>query len=133
MYIGLQRSKRSVITVEWKTASELNTAGFNLYRSDQLDGPYFQVNQGLIPASPDPLVGGVYTYRDETVIPGAKYYYRLEDIDFDGGSSRFGPIEIEAKPGGRTEFILAGLCAIIAAVFTWVFSTSPKRQANDSQ
>ncbi|MCK4814345.1 hypothetical protein KA005_01130, partial [bacterium] len=32
------------VEVEWETASELNTVGFNLYRSQSSDGQYDQIN-----------------------------------------------------------------------------------------
>ncbi|NIN65277.1 MAG: hypothetical protein GTO63_11385, partial [Anaerolineae bacterium] len=46
------------VIVEWTTESEIDLAGFNLYRSERPDGPYVKVNEALIPASPDPLTGG---------------------------------------------------------------------------
>ena len=49
------------VTVEWSTASELNTAGFNVLRSDTPAGPFARLNREIIPASPDPLVGGEST------------------------------------------------------------------------
>ena len=32
------------VTVEWSTASELNTAGFNVLRGDHPDGPFTRLN-----------------------------------------------------------------------------------------
>lgn len=132
-FIGLQKSKKALVIVEWKTASEINTAGFNLYRSESSTGPFTLINAELIPASPDPLIGGDYTYQDVTVDPGVKYYYQLEDIDFDGGSSRFGPIEVKAKAGGKTELVLAGMTAITLVVIVWVILVYYRRNAGDSQ
>ena len=54
----------AAVEVEWTTASELSTVGFDLYRSDSQEGVYQKVNDELIPASPDPLTGGSYTYLD---------------------------------------------------------------------
>ena len=34
----------ATVIVEWTTASELNTAGFNLYRRDSPDGPFTRLN-----------------------------------------------------------------------------------------
>lgn len=93
------------MVIEWTTASELNTAGYNLYRSDQPDGPYAQVNKVLIPIANDPLVGGEYSYVDETVIPGGVYYYVLEDTQTDGNANRNGPIRVEAGAGGKSELV----------------------------
>ena len=43
------------IIVRWSTESEVNTAGFNVYRSGSEDGPWAKLNSKLIPGSPDPL------------------------------------------------------------------------------
>jgi len=114
------RAAASVV-VEWSTASELDTAGFNLYRSDRPDGPFARINQDLIPASPDPLVGGSYSFTDTDVVAGHTYYYQLEDVETSGTTTRHGPIEVRAEAGARTEALLAaGLigAAIILALLT---------------
>lgn len=38
-YIAWSGSSQASVLVEWTTASELDTAGFNLYRSLEPDGP----------------------------------------------------------------------------------------------
>ncbi len=106
-YQAWQRMPTATVFVEWTTASELDTAGFNLYRSDAPDGVFTQVNQTLIPSSPDPLTGGSYSYTDYAVQPGQTYYYELEDVELDGNSSRHGPIEVRAQSGGLAEMMLA--------------------------
>jgi hypothetical protein len=65
----------SVVIVEWTTESEVDTAGFNLYRSESLEGPYIKINPELIPSSPDPILGGHYVYTDTNVVAGQTYYY----------------------------------------------------------
>ncbi len=74
--------------LDWTTASELNTAGFNLYRSENANGPFIKINAQLIPASPDPLTGGKYEYLDKDVVAGHTYYYQLEDVEVSGASAR---------------------------------------------
>jgi hypothetical protein len=110
------------VVVEWTTANEVNTAGFNLYRSESPDGPYAQVNSNLIPASSDPLAGGQYQYRDDSVQPGRTYYYQLEDVEYNGATTRHGPIQVTAS-GANATLILglaagAGLAGLGAA--TWL-------------
>jgi hypothetical protein len=95
------------VVVEWSTASELNTAGYNLNRGDQPGGPFTRVNPELIPASDDPLTGGNYSYTDQDVVPGHTYYYQLVDVEFDGNTSVHGPIEVKAQSGAPVEAILA--------------------------
>lgn len=83
----------SAIHLEWETASELNNAGFNLYRSESSTGPWAQLNTTLIPPQyPGSVLGGVYEWWDTLVRPGEVYYYRLEDIDIDGARTFHGPV-----------------------------------------
>jgi len=103
----------SRVIVEWTTASEINTSGFNLYRSEQADGPYVKINAQLIPASTDPLVGGKYRYEDTNVTPGRTYYYQLEDIEMNGASTRHGPIVVTASAWGLDDH--AGILLAIGA------------------
>jgi len=119
-------SSASIVTVEWTTASELNTAGFNLYRGDSQDGPFTKINSNLIPHSPDPLVGGSYVFTDTTVQAGRTYYYQLEDVEFTGGSIRHGPIVVKAERGGTTELTVA-VALMGAAVLGLVILTTSKR------
>jgi hypothetical protein len=99
----------ATVIVEWSTASELDTAGFNLYRSDSTDGPFTRLNEHLIPASPDPLVGGSYTFTDTNVVAGRTYYYQLEDVETGGATTRHGPIAAKAEAGGKAILLAAAL------------------------
>ena len=96
----------ATVIVEWSTASELDTAGFNLYRSDSPTGPFACINDHLIPASPDPLIGGSYVFTDTGVVAGHTYYYQLEDVETSGMTTQHGPIEVKAKAGARTEMLI---------------------------
>lgn len=88
------RAKGHAIHLEWETASELGTAGFNLYRSTAPHGEYHKLNAALIPPQqPGGLVGATYVWTDTNVLPGLTYYYRLEDVDTEGGSGWHGPAQ----------------------------------------
>jgi len=89
-------SDSSVVLVEWTTESEVDTAGFNLYRSESAEGPYVKINPELIPGSSDPILGGHYVYTDTDVVAGRTYYYKLEDVELDGTTTLHGPIEVKA-------------------------------------
>jgi hypothetical protein len=106
----------TTVIVEWTTASELDTAGFNLYRGDTADGPFMQVNDYLIPSAADPLVGGSYVFTDTHVVAGQTYYYQLEDVETDGTTTRHGPITVQAEGSRRTLFSMA-LILFVAATF----------------
>ena len=117
--IGLAacRLPNTRVVVEWTTVSEINTSGFNLYRSERTEGPYVKINAQLIPASTDPLVGGKYRYEDMSVESGRTYYYELEDVELDGSSARHGPIAVTASvwaADSLTRYLAIGLLALVA-------------------
>jgi hypothetical protein len=123
--------QKVAILVEWSTASELSTVGFNIYRSESKDGPYEKVNQALIPASTDPLGGGDYSYRDTTVTAGTTYFYQLEDVDSSGSNEKYGPIQVVAQRGGVLELVLAGGLILVSA-FSLYNSLPRKRRATET-
>jgi hypothetical protein len=87
----------SQVLVAWETALEIDTVGFNLWRSEMSDGEYVQVNDALIPAtSPGGVWGGSYTYTNPDVIPGKTYYYKLHETEVGGASNWYGPFSTEA-------------------------------------
>jgi hypothetical protein len=81
------------ILVEWETAMEIDTVGFNVWRSETRDGGYVRVNDTPIPsASPGGVWGGTYSYVDSDVIPGTTTYYKLEELEISGGRNWYGPV-----------------------------------------
>ena len=114
-------SEPGMVIVEWATESEVNLAGFNIYRSESPDGPYVKLNDTLIPAAPDPIAGGSYSYTDSTAEPGVTYYYQLEDVELDGKATMHGPIV--AVGGGQVVsplFQSSGLLALLGAALLGV-------------
>jgi hypothetical protein len=105
---------RASVVIEWTTANEVNTAGFNLYRGETPDGPFTQINASLIPASSDPLTGGDYRFEDTSVQPGRTYYYQLEDVEYSGATTRHGPVQSTAP--GLDPALAVGLAALAALV-----------------
>jgi hypothetical protein len=80
------------VTLKWQTASEIDNAGFNIYRSDSKDGDYEQINDSLIAAEGSATEGAVYELVDEDVGNRTKYWYILEDVDLNGVSTVHGPV-----------------------------------------
>ena len=106
--------QQPTVVIEWATSSEIDTAGFNLYRVTGSDDPWIKVNDYLIPASPDPLTGGSYHYEDKEVEPHADYQYYLEEVEVSGNINRYGPVEVAAKRGGQIElFLVIALTGIL--------------------
>ena len=76
------------IVIRWSTESEVNTAGFNIYRAESEAGPWIQINDRLIPGSPDPLRGSTYVFTDTEVLAGKTYWYELEEVELGGKTTR---------------------------------------------
>lgn len=111
----------AAVRVEWSTETEMNTAGFNLYRGESADGPFdVKVNDQLIPPAQDPMTGGKYQYLDRTARPGVTYYYRLEEVEKTGATNSYGPISVRAT--GLVWWQVAVFVVLAAAaVALWVF------------
>lgn len=79
------------IHLQWRTAHEINTRGFVVYRK-QIDGA--ERNGDFLPISPllpaQVEQGGAYTFADMTATPNVRYLYLLVE---------------EKQNGARTEFI----------------------------
>ena len=80
------------VHVAWQTLSEVDNAGFNVWRSVAADGDYALLNEGLIPAQGGPTQPASYTFDDAAVTDGVTYYYRLEAVDLYGKTQLFGPV-----------------------------------------
>jgi len=81
------------VLLEWKTATEVNSAGFNVLRSASASGTFAKINgNNMIPSlSFGSIAGASYSFIDTSVTPGRTYYYKLEAIDNRDGRSLFGP------------------------------------------
>ena len=90
-----------LVVLEWVTASEIDNAGFNLYRAEGESGEYVKLNAALIPADGSPTEGAVYQFMDEDVQNRVTYYYKLEDIDIYGKSTLHGPVSAMPRRPGR--------------------------------
>jgi len=93
-------SGRKVI-IEWSTASEIDNAGFNLYRAESENGEYVKINPSLIPAKGTSTSGATYQYIDKNVKNRTTYFYKLEDIDLNGKSMMHGPVSAELRRVAR--------------------------------
>ena len=73
------------VLIRWITASELNNAGFNILRSETKTGNFKVINvKGIIPGHGTTSEKHVYEWKDTTAKPNVVYYYRIEDVSFDG-------------------------------------------------
>ena len=84
------------VHVEWETSAEIDNAGFHLWRSKTEDREYTRITDNLIAAQGGATFGVIYSYEDYDVIFGKTYYYKLEDIDYNGVSTFHGPVSVTA-------------------------------------
>ncbi len=116
----LTQTPEAIIT--WTTESEVNTAGFHVYRSTSANGPWEQVTQSLIQSTaPDDFTGGTYEFRDPNVEAETTYYYQLEELETTGTFTRLpDTVTYEAKQQPNYPYVV-GLFAIILLV--WLIPT----------
>ncbi len=89
------------VTLNWETATEIDSAGFFIRRSESAGGEFARVSD-FIPAEGDSLTGATYEYVDEGLTGGMTYYYQLEAIDYDQSVEFFGPISATLPGGAAT-------------------------------
>ncbi len=80
------------VVLRWQTGTELDNAGFRIYRADVARREWVQVNPGLIPAQGNEVQGATYEFVDTPGI--GRFYYVLEDVDLQGVATRHGPISV---------------------------------------
>jgi hypothetical protein len=116
------------VTVTWETASEVDAAGFHLYRSTEPTGPFERVTEELIPARGDPLVGEEYEYEDQGLTWGRRYYYELEEVGLNGTTNRY-PEQVIARAGlGWTWAVAAGALLAAVAGFSDILARQPEEE-----
>jgi hypothetical protein len=84
--------KSGKVLIQWSTASEIDNAGFNIYRAKAEDGGYVKINSALIPAEGSSTQGTSYEFIDTDLQNRKTYYYKLEDMDLNGQSTMHGSV-----------------------------------------
>lgn len=83
---------KGAITLIWRTESELDNYGFNIYRSDSENGPFEKINKEIIPGHGTTNEPHEYKYVDTECIVGKRYYYYLEEVDLKGNKKKISPV-----------------------------------------
>ena len=118
--VWLLLSDLAPVVLTWETASEVGAAGFNVYRSPIDEDDFTQVNEELIPAQGDEMVGATYRFEDSDVKLGARYRYRIEEIELDGGTTVY-PETVEVRAGlpRRWLRVEGGILIAVALLIVW--------------
>lgn len=79
------------VDVRWSTSAEANNRGFYIQRGwmeDEGNGPHFiWQNVGFVPGRGSETEGAQYQYTDAPEYTGRPWFYRVQQMDFDGLSS----------------------------------------------
>ncbi|MBI2952671.1 MAG: DUF11 domain-containing protein [Chloroflexi bacterium] len=87
------RFTSSGVLVLWATGSEVDTLGFNIWRSDRGGELWTRLNAQIIPAQGvGGITGGSYAYVDGSVVQGQMYQYWLESVSPAGEVQWIGPV-----------------------------------------
>jgi|GEM_PF-5444765 len=80
------------VILQWTTGTEINNAGFNIYRGDMARNQWVQINAERIAPQGSEVSGASYTFVDR---PGpGTFYYMLEDVDTSGVRTQHDPVQV---------------------------------------
>ena len=103
-----ERLDNGSIRIVWITESELNNAGFNILRSEKIDGEFKQINTKLIAGQGTTSERTTYTHIDTSAKPNVVYYYQIQDVSLDG--------QVQTL---RTTHLRGNVTAVGKATTTW--------------
>ncbi|HHG86272.1 MAG TPA: T9SS type A sorting domain-containing protein [Bacteroidetes bacterium] len=83
LYLHAQPLESSIL-LNWETASESNNSGFEIQRS--IDGLSFSA-VGWVDGIGTSNSNTSYSFEDQDVAANQRYFYRLRQVDYDGGQS----------------------------------------------
>lgn len=78
-------------TIRWKTASEVDNFGFDVYRATAEDGPFERLTSSPVPGAGTVDEPKSYQFADEKIEPGVAYWYYVESISIQGVREKFTP------------------------------------------
>lgn len=78
--------------IRWKTASEIDNFGYDVFRGPSAEGPFERVNTSPIPGHGTTDVPQQYEFTDSSIAPNTAYYYYVESISLQGVRERFTPV-----------------------------------------
>lgn len=92
-------SEDGSVRVRWETASEIDTAGFYLFRMDVSTGEYTRINPELLPSVMTSPGGGSYSLIDNEALPDTWHTYLLVEVTGRDGRIPHGPFTVYAGGG----------------------------------
>ena len=103
--------KRVTNTARWTTASEQDTFGYDVYRSDSENGKFVRITKKPILGNGTTSETHKYEFVDDTIDPCKDYWYYVEEITTHGQRAKFTsvfrakakrhPADAKAAAGGK--------------------------------
>lgn len=88
---SISEELRQFNRIKWKTASEQDNFGYEIFRSETEDGEFIVVNEDLIEGAGTTPDESFYDFKDTSIDPCKRYYYYVESISTDGVREAFTP------------------------------------------
>jgi hypothetical protein len=85
------------VKLEWVTESEIDNAGFNIWRAEAENGTYVKLNDEIISAKGSATKGAKYVFTDNIAKNRKTFFYKLEDVDLAGVGTLHGPVSATPK------------------------------------
>ena len=82
------------VILKWTTESEVDNAGFYIYRSTTMDGDFKVVNTTMIQGAGTTGERIEYTWTDTSAKPNTVYYYRIEDVSHAGVRKKLATVRL---------------------------------------
>ena len=95
------------VILTWRTESETNCVGFNVWRKEAENGEYAKITTALIAGQGNTSAAHEYTFNDRNVENGVIYWYQIEEVSYGGTSKFYDPVCVEGIEPIPTEFMLS--------------------------
>ena len=82
------------VILNWTTESEVDNAGFYIYRSETRNGEFVVVNTTMIQGAGTTGERNEYTWTDTTAKLNTVYYYRIEDVSHAGEREQLATVRL---------------------------------------
>lgn len=90
------------VVLTWKTASEVNNQGFDVYRRSDLEQDFTLLasytTHPELQGAGNSTTGKTYRFRDSHLLPGMTYFYKLVDVDIWGRRHEHPPLMVTFTP-----------------------------------
>ena len=93
------------VILHWVTESETDNLGFHVYRALSEDGEYQRLTAEIIRGAGNTSTRQSYSFTDIRLTNGVTYWYKIEDVAFDGTTEMHGPTGV--TPQAKEEVLVS--------------------------